>query len=143
MPDIQFLMQEPEQVPECSETKAVKRMFDAGIRDSSGILNLSQNSENLRMPAPYEFRVFGARALYIVDCKVFTSSRGSESSSSSLNFLENGVSHERIRSAAATLGRSVEGSDLTGGSSFILVLVRVGPIDDELEEDEDGVQEGG
>ena len=127
MPDIQFLIQEPVQVPEYLETKAVRRIFDASIRDSSGILNLSQNSENLRIPAPYELRVFGARALYMVDCKVFMSSGGSESSSSSLNYLENGVSQERILSAAATLGLSTEGSVLTS-SDFIFDFGRIGPI---------------
>ena len=140
MPNIQFLIQEPVQVPEYSETKAVRRIFDASIRDSSGILNLSQNSENLQILAPYELRVFRARALYMVDCKVFTSSGGSESSSSSLNFLENGVSQERILSAAATLGLSTEGSVLTS-SDFIFDFGHIGPIAEGMREEE-SVQEG-
>ena len=51
MPDIQFFMHGPEQVLEYSEMKAVRRMLDMGMWDSSGMLYLSQNSENFCMPA--------------------------------------------------------------------------------------------
>lgn len=104
MPDIQFLMHEPEHVPEWSETKAVRRILEAGMHEASGILYLPQNSIKRRIPAPYELRVFGARALKMDDWRVLMRSAGRESWSSFLNWMENSVSQERIRSEAGTLG---------------------------------------
>lgn len=140
MPDIQFFMHGPEQVPEYLEMKAVRRTLDVGMQDSSGMLYLSQNSENFCMLALYELWVLGARALYMMDCKVLTRSSGRDSSSSSLNLMENGVSQERIWSAAGNLGLSMEGSVLTSLGS-ILGFWRIGLMAGEVQE-EDGAQEG-